>query len=79
MNDIKSEPNSLRQWIRWIMLGLVAWGVLLGTGAYLYGGKYALLKAVIIAVCAIVFVEFWWLMLLSRERRLNRLASKPDK
>jgi len=72
MNEPQADPNSLRYWIRWIMLGLVAWGVLLGLGAYLYGGNYALLKAVIIAVCAIVFVEFWWLMLIARERRLNR-------
>ncbi|WP_254507538.1 hypothetical protein [Anatilimnocola floriformis] len=75
MNEVK-PANFLRQWIHWIMLGLIAWGVFLGFGAYLYGGKYAGLKAVIIAVCAIVFVEFWWLMLIARERRMARLAEK---
>ncbi len=75
----QTEPNFLRQWIYWIMGGLLAWGALIAGGAYLYGGKYALLKAVIILVCAVVFVEFWWLMLIARDRKLNRLSSKEEK
>jgi hypothetical protein len=80
MNDqLKTEPNFLREWIYWIMGGLLAWGALIALGAYLYGGNYALLKAVIILTCAFIFVEFWWLMLISRERRLNRAAAKKEK
>ena len=75
----KFEPNFLREWIHWIMWGLLAWGALIGVGAYLYGGKYALIKATFIIVCAALFVLFWWLMLIARERRLNRLAAKEEK
>ena len=73
----KTEVN-VREWIYWIMWGLLVWGALISTGAYLYGGKYALVKAVVISVCAAVFVFFWWLMLLARERRMNRLAEKQE-
>jgi hypothetical protein len=73
----KTEVN-LREWIHWIMWWLLAWGALISTGAYLYGGKYALIKAVVISVCAAVFVFFWWLMLTARERRMNRSAAKQE-
>jgi hypothetical protein len=75
----KTEPIFLREWIYWIMGGLLAWGAFIAIGAYVYGGNYALLKAVIIMVCAVIFVEFWWLALSSRERRLNRLRAKEEK
>ena len=75
----KFEPNLLREWIHWIMWGLIAWGAFIGIGAYLYGGKYALIKALVIIVCAAFFVFFWWLMLTARERRLKRLLGKEEK
>jgi hypothetical protein len=78
-DQLQTEPNLLREWIYWIMGGLIAWGALIAIGAYLYGGKYALLKAVIILVCAFIFVEFWWLMLVARDRRLKRAAAKKEK
>lgn len=75
----KTEANLLREWIHWIMWGLLGWGAMIGGGAYFYGGKYALVKAVVIIVCAMVFVLFWWLMLIMRDRKLSRLAAKQDK
>ena len=75
-----SQPkNEMRRWIPWIMGGLLAWGALLGLGAFLFGGNHALLRGLIVFVCALGFVEFWWLMLIARERRINRLAAKDEK
>jgi len=36
-DEPKPENNFLREWIHWIMGGLLAWGLLLGLGAYIYG------------------------------------------
>lgn len=70
MSNESDEPtqqnNFLRQWIHWIMGGLLAWGFLLGLGAYLYGGEHALLRGLIVAMCATAFVTFWWAALLIR-------------
>ena len=87
-----SEKSLFRDWIHWIMGSLVAWGLLLGLGAYLFNSNRlgsganaarqaneeseAILRGVIVATCAVAFVSFWWLMLALRERRLNRLAAK---
>jgi high-affinity Fe2+/Pb2+ permease len=71
-DEPKPENNFLREWIHWIMGGLLAWGFLLGLGAYLYGGEHALLRGLIVATCATAFVTFWWAMLMAREWRLSR-------
>lgn len=84
MNEVSAgEKSLLREWIHWIMGGLIAWGLLLGLGAYLYSSDpsvtrndqaetEAILRGVIIATCAVGFVTFWWVMLIVRERRINR-------
>lgn len=51
------------------MSALLAWGALLGLGAYLVGGKYAEMRGLIVFACALVFVQFWWLALTLKGRR----------
>ena len=117
MSEVSAgEKNLLREWIHWIMGGLIVWGLLLGLGTYLYDSgifanatrlepgtqvtvgltskdppgprvpvdvkrrtgteeREAILRGIIISTCTVVFVSFWWAMLISRERRLNRLAA----
>jgi hypothetical protein len=75
-----SEKSLLREWIHWIMGGLIVWGVLLGVGAYIYRAdpsiertsgdeKEAILRGIIVATCVVAFVSFWWVMLSLRDRR----------
>ena len=79
-----SEKGLLREWIHWIMGGLIVWGLLLGLGAYLYRADptlartseaetEAILRGIIVATCAVAFVSFWWVMLWNRERRVSRV------
>lgn len=90
MSDVSASAQGLlRGWIHWIMGGLVAWGLLLGLGAYLYtpdpsvarsaeAEKEAIIRGIIVATCAVVFVTFWWVMLALRQRRLSHLAARTD-
>ena len=71
-DEPKPENNFLREWIHWIMGGLLAFGLLLALGAYLQGGNHALMRGLIVALCTAAFVTFWWTMLMIREWRLGR-------
>lgn len=73
--------------MRWIILGLIVWGALLGAGAWyvhLYGtdlyGKevpvklapqYAALKPMIIGGCFTAFLAIWGLLLAWKAKRLR--------
>jgi high-affinity Fe2+/Pb2+ permease len=54
--------------IRWLMLAVLAWGLILALGAYLFGGNKPLLRALIIAGCTLAFLTFWLLALASQRR-----------
>ena len=69
-----------------IMLGLLAWGAWIVTGAVL--GEYsrqdtspsdriALYKGMLVAVSMLLFVLFWSLALVFRSRRLRRMQADP--
>lgn len=58
--------------LRNIVLGLLAWGVVLGLGAYLFRGQHDYRKPLIIIGCVVLFIGFWGLMLWQRQRKLRK-------
>ena len=67
-----------RQLLHIIMATLLVWGSIHALGAYLYNHDWR--KPVVVYVCLIGFLGFWWLMLALRDRRLRRGFEKlPDR
>ena len=58
----------------WIILAVLAWGVLLALGSYLFGGNHALARAVIVLSVTVAFLLLWVGALAMRKRRLEREA-----
>jgi len=50
------------------MLVILAWGLILALGTYLFGGNKPLLRALIVAGCTLAFLAFW-LAALATQRR----------
>jgi hypothetical protein len=89
-DEPRPENNFLREWIHWIMGGLIVWGLLLGLGAYLFHGDAntvrqgkaeteAILRGIIVAACAVAFVGFWWVMLATRGARSTKFQGPSAK
>jgi hypothetical protein len=54
---------------RWLMLAILAWGLILALGTYLFGkGHLPLVRAAIIAGCSLAFLTFWLLALATQRR-----------
>lgn len=68
MNEPDSLATSRSTPIRWLMLVILAWGLMLALGTYLFGGNKPLLRALIVAGCTLGFLAFW-LVALSTQRR----------
>lgn len=62
--------------ITYIMLAVVAWGLILAIGSYLYGGTLLWQRAGIVLSSALVFVILWLIALAGRKRRLRRLGER---
>lgn len=50
------------------MLAILAWGLILALGTYLFGGNQPLLRALIVAGCTLAFLTLW-LAALAIQRR----------
>jgi hypothetical protein len=59
VNDDSSLARSRSSAIRWLMLVILAWGLLLALGTFLFGGNKPLLRALIIAGCTLAFLTLW--------------------
>jgi hypothetical protein len=68
MSDLH-EPASRPNVTRWIMLAVLAWGLLLALGTYLFGGNQPELRAAIVAGCTLAFLGLWWAALVLRKRQ----------
>lgn len=55
----------------WIMLAVLAWGLILALGTLLFGGNQPLLRAAIVASCTLAFLGLWLTALTVRRRRLQ--------
>lgn len=56
--------------IRWVVGGIVLWGVFHAIGAWRF--NHNPLRAVVVLVCVAAFVGFWMTMLAVRQRRLSQ-------
>jgi hypothetical protein len=56
--------------IRWVVAGIVLWGVFHAIGAWRF--NHNPLRAVVVLVCVAAFVGFWMTMLAVRQRRLSQ-------
>jgi len=70
MNDpVPSPPADTVRIIRWVVLGVLAWGVFHAVGAWRYNNNP--LRAVVVLACVLGFLGFWMTMLAVRQRRLS--------
>ena len=70
MNDpVSSPPADTVRIIRWVVLGVLAWGVFHAVGAWRYNNNP--LRAVVVLACELGFLGFWMTMLAVRQRRLS--------
>lgn len=59
---------------RWIIIGMIVWGLALSLGAFLFPVQnegYRAWKPVIIMTCVALFIGFWVAMLLWLRRKLR--------
>jgi hypothetical protein len=56
--------------IRWVALGVLAWGIFHAVGAWRF--NHNPLRAVVVLACVAAFLGFWMTMLAVRQRRLSR-------
>ncbi|ADB19334.1 hypothetical protein Psta_4692 [Pirellula staleyi DSM 6068] len=63
---LESRPSGGN--IKWIMLAVIVWGIILAIGASLYGSKVDIMRGVIVATIAFLFIGFWGLMMLTHKR-----------
>ena len=61
--------------VRWIMLAVEVWGMVLAYGAYRF--NHDPLRAVVVGVCVFGFLGFWALMLRLRERGQDSATRDP--
>ena len=73
MNRVSSEPpvaNDRARIIRWVVAGIVVWGIFHAIGAWRF--NHNPLRAVVVLACVAAFVGFWMTMLAVRQRRLSK-------
>ena len=61
--------NHSTKLMRWLMIAVLAWGLLLALGTYLYGRNMPLLRAAIVAGCTLGFLALWAAALSSQKQR----------
>ena len=65
-------PNSAQTGsaaLRWLMLAVLTWGLLLALGTFLFGGNQPLLRAGIVIGCTLAFLALWAGALAARRGR----------
>jgi CHASE2 domain-containing sensor protein len=63
-------PPGAERIIRWIMAGIVAWGVVHAIGAWQLNHDPR--RLLVVLGCVAAFLGFWLVMLAARRRRLAR-------
>ena len=70
MNDpVSSPPADTVRIIRWVVLGVLAWGLFHAVGAWRFNNNP--LRAVVVLACVLGFLGFLMMMLAVRQRRLS--------
>lgn len=60
--------NDSTKAVRWLMLAVLIWGLLLALGTFLYGRHLPLVRAGIVLGCTLGFLALWALALAMRRR-----------
>jgi hypothetical protein len=68
-SDPPPGPDTVRI-IRWVVLGVLAWGIFHALGAWRFNNNP--LRAVVVLACVLGFLGFWLTMLAVRQRRLSQ-------
>jgi hypothetical protein len=68
MNDTDSASAGRAVFTRWLMLSILAWGLLLAVGTFLFGGNQPVLRAAIVGGCTLAFLGLWAAALAVRRR-----------
>ena len=68
MNDSDSRSISNNSAIRWLMLVILAWGLLLALGTYIFGGNKPLIRALIVAGVTLAFLGLWTIALAMQKK-----------
>lgn len=70
MSDpVSPPPADTVRIIRWVVLGVLAWGLFHAVGAWRFNNNP--LRAVVVLACVLGFLGFWMTMLAVRQRRLS--------
>ena len=56
--------------LRWLMLAILTWGLVLALGTFLFGGNQPLLRAGIVIGCTLAFLGLWAGALTARRSRI---------
>jgi hypothetical protein len=64
---LENRPAALR----WVMLSVLVWGLLLALGTFLFGGNQPLVRAAIVAGCTLAFLGLWIAALAVRGRQIK--------
>lgn len=65
-----AQPDDRPKIIRWIVLGIVAWGIFHAVGAWQFNHDPR--RGVVVLVCVATFLGFWMTALAFRQRRLTK-------
>ena len=68
MNQADSPIAGRNTAIRWIMVAVLVWGLLLALGTFLFGGNQPLLRAAVVIGCTLGFLGLWMAALAVRRR-----------
>jgi hypothetical protein len=74
MSQTPSEAEAKRKIVFWIVMGIVAWGIVLAIGDYLKNHDPR--RPLIIIAGVVLFVGFWLAML--RTRRSDETPTPPE-
>ena len=68
---VSSPPPGAEKIIRWIMAGVIGWGIMHAIGAWTL--NHDARRPMVVLACVAAFLGFWSLLLASRRRRLARM------
>lgn len=59
MSNPEEMTVSRNSTLRWLMLAILAWGMLLALGTFLFGRNQPLVRAAIVVGCTLAFLGLW--------------------
>ena len=69
-------PPGAERILRWIMAGILAWGLVHALGAWTL--NHDARRPVVVLVCVAAFLGFWIAVLANRRRRLSKADGDRD-